>query len=453
MFRKLTNRMTAAANSVFGNDKVNTLVNMGFDATQATNALEAAGGNVERAAEILLISSSSSSANDNPRQQRQNEVIDLTGAPSNSLNHQNQDEVMERVMRESLKSEEDRMKKQNKVTKKKQNSKKTQQAKSSPPRASGTPAAKAAAARFSNTNTTQSSQKKAAATEKPKYKMPTPLKHKSKEEQITRLAARLSPYPRAVDTLTKALTALKNDPSNPKYRTIDKNTAGYQSTLQNVPSVEDLLLTVNFQKRSKGEHGILVMEPSQLDIAILWIAISAIEKASKTKEYQSAKKKLVFENKVRKLLSVNETQVSEAEINARLDYSRKLCTEPRDEAKGTIHQNVTLMHVHLLPEKVVKRRFDGDDQLRDVIFWMGTFDSTIPDKIKSGEWCLVDKNMSNPKPIPCDERSLNMTLQRIGCWPSGRLELREGGNTEELDLMDLQAATRGLGVTLETDDG
>ena len=40
-----------------------------------------------------------------------------------------------------------------------------------------------------------------------------------------------------------------------------------------------------------------------------------------------------------------------------------------------------------------------------------------------------------------------MTLQRIGCWPSGRLELRQGRGKDQMDLMDLQTATRGLGVT------
>lgn len=427
MFRKLSNRMS----SLFGNEKVNTLVNMGFDANQAANALEATGGNVERAAELLLVASNNETRSTNRIPQQ--EVVDLTGTYSNQTHEQ----MMEKAMRESLASEEERLKKQKATS----NSKKATKKKSnSPIRSKRTPAALAAEAR-ANQMTSKSS-----INSNPKYKMPTPLKNKSKEELIPRLAARLSPYPRAVDTLNRALTALKNDPSNAKYRTIDKNTKGYQATLQNVPSAEDLLLALNFQRRTRGEHGILVIERAQVDIALLWIAISSIEKASKTKEYKIAKKKVEFEKAVRKLLSVQETQVSETEIAARLEYSKKLCTEPREQ-QGAIHQNIALMQIHLLPERVVKRRFDGDDQLRDIINWMGTFDSTLATKLKNGEWCLVDKNISNPTPIPCDERSLNFTLQRIGCWPSGKLELREGGSKDQIDLKDLQEVTRGLGVS------
>lgn len=377
--KKLGERLASARNPVSQNDRVNVLVNMGFDESQAAIALEASGGDVDQAAELLL----GSLSNDNPTR--------------------NSNEVAERRLKKSgvTKSEETQI---NSMT-----------------------------------------------------KMLTPLKNKSKEEQISRLAPRLSSYPGAVDTLRIALTALKNDFSNPKYRTIDKNTAGYQKVLQPVPAAHDLLLAVNFEKRARGKYGILVIEKSQVDMALLWIAITALEKVSETEEYKVAKEKLKFEKQLRALLSVDEINVPEKEIAERLKYTKKLAKEPSEdqhykEGVSSLHQNIALIHVHLLPEKIVKRRFDGDDQLRDIIFWMGTFDSKIPTKILNGEWCLVDKNTPNSNSIPCDERSLNMTLQRIGCWPSGRLELRQGnGNIQDMDMMELQASTIGLGIAASSD--
>ena len=453
MFRKLRNNL----GSVFQNDRVNVLINMGFDESQAKIALEASGGNVDQAAELLL----SSLSNDNPTRNVNDALqqeIGLTAPSFTSYQPDlDQDEMMGKAIQASIASEEDRLKRKNRevtrtneLTTKKKNDGNNKIAKSQLKNLSRrTPAAIAAENRLKHSIPIKSNvtQKKSI------NKMLTPLKNKSKEEQISRLAARLSPYPSAVDTLRIALTALKNDVSNPKYRTIDKNTAGYQKILQPLPAAHDLLLAVNFTKRPRGKHGILVIEKSQVDMALLWIAITALEKTSKTEEYKNAKEKLKFEKELRAMLSIDEINVSEKEIAERLNYLEKLAKEPSEKqdykvGESSIHQNIALIHVHLLPEKIVKRRFDGDDQLRDIIFWMGTFDSKIPSKILSGEWCLVDKNTPKSNSIPCDERSLNMTLQRIGCWPSGRLELRQGkSNIQDMDMIELQESTRGLGVT------
>merc|ERR1711963_142119 len=110
--------------------------------------------------------------------------------------------------------------------------------------------------------------------------------------------------------------ALQNDPSNSKFRTIDKNTPGYQSTLSQIPSAEDLLLCVKFQKRYGGKYGRLIMERSDVDMALLWIAVSSLENSTQTKEYQIAKKKLRFQDSIKTLLEVEEQQVSEKEIMA-----------------------------------------------------------------------------------------------------------------------------------------
>merc|ERR1712137_855006 len=96
---------------------------------------------------------------------------------------------------------------------------------------------------------------------------------------------------------------------------------------------------------------------------------------------------------------------------------------------------------------VIKRRFDGDDTLQDVINWLGGHGSAIPNKLLSREWCLVDKNRYPVSPIDC-EVNKDKTLQYIGCWPSGKLEVRASpvswldGSDDEMDM----GSSRGLGA-------
>ena len=69
------------------------------------------------------------------------------------------------------------------------------------------------------------------------------------------------------------------------------------------------------------------------------------------------------------------------------------------------------------------RRFDGDDQVKDVLNWIGGHGTLLRTKLLSREWCVVDLNRYPSAPIAFDS-DLEKTLQFIGFWPSGKLELR-----------------------------
>ena len=108
-------------------------------------------------------------------------------------------------------------------------------------------------------------------------------------------------------------------------------------------------------------------------------------------------------------------QLSEThEMEAREVFLSKCPTEP-PEGRGA------LMQVNLADE-TVRRRFDGDDTLQDVLNWLGGHGSVIPSKLMSREWSLVDRNRYPMVPMDC-EANQSHTLQFIGCWPSGRLEV------------------------------
>lgn len=441
MFRRFADRVTSAVTGTpSSDDKVQTLQAMGFDAAQARNALHVTNGDIDQAATLLLASGGSVSA---------------AAPPTN--------ETIQNAIQESLQSEENRLFRQ------------AQEASVASRTAAVARAGEAAARRaaessqkFGNANKKvgkQSKQtgsrhdpldltdeqdktsheqvlptkvgkprKEAISQYHPQVIVPAKLQDKTKEEQILRCANRLKSHPLAVDTLHRALSAVQKDPANDKYRKIDKTSAGFSRTLEGVPGAEGLLLAMNFHTR--GAYT-LVLERHLVDQVLLYLGISALEGAKQSKEYIEAKKTIAFAKEIKDIQLAG--NVSEAEALRRAEYMSKCPSEPTG-GRGALMQVV-------IADETVRRRFDGDDVLRDVMNWIGGHGSVIPDKILSREWCLVDLNRYPVAPIDCQLNS-EKTLQYIGCWPSGRLEIRpspEAWRTEGNKGKVLMGSSRGLG--------
>ena len=271
----------------------------------------------------------------------------------------------------------------------------------------------------------------------PNVKIPTHMQDKSKEEQILRCADRLKPHPSAVDTLLMALTAVRDDPSSDRYRKVNKGTVGYQRTLKDKPGAEDMFLAMSFKRRGGSE---LVLERSMVDPALLYLGISALEGARASDEYKKNKRKEQFVKEVKSIqLSANE---SGAEALRRAEKISQCPSEPQ-VGKGALVQ-VTIA------DDTIRRRFDGDDVLRDVLNWIGGHGSAIPDMILSREWCLLDLNRYPIVPLDT-EKNYEKTLQFLGCWPSGKLEIlpstddwRSGNGSMRTGVV--VGSSRGLGA-------
>jgi len=440
MFKKLKDKLNEAVRG--DNNHEQTLQNMGFSAEEARQALQATNDDVERAAELLLASSSTG-------------VHHSAAAPTVSQ-ELDADEQMRRVMEESRQTEENR---------------RTRAAKeaSTHRTAAMVHAGEAAARRFGQNNTKTRANKKQPVTidltkngnkkkaphssgnpksapssrsssgdlsaHHPNIKVPAKLQDKSKEEQVLRCTDRLKAYPAAVDTLHKALVALRNDPANDRYRKVDKSTAGYKRSLADAPGAEGLLLAMNFYARPGTQH--LIMERHSVDPALLYLGISALEGAKQTQEYKEEKRKSQFAKDIKAIqLSANS---SETEAIKRADFMSKCPSEPTG-GSGALMQVV-------IADETVRRRFDGDDVLQDVLNWIGGHGSIIPEKILSREWCLIDLNRYPLAPIDC-AKNTNKTLQYIGCWPSGKLEIRpssEDWKLGERGDIEIMGSSRGLG--------
>jgi hypothetical protein len=468
MFQKWKDRLSSTISGGNSNSgKVDTLVSMGFGREQANEALRVTDGNVERAAEYLLTSSSSSNYN-NPSN---SSIPARASSGTMSPNYGAEEEQLRRAMEASLQTEESRHINEAISNSTAQNSKNNRK---KDPR-SMSRAGQAAAERAAQSNnrfgangvsrkSNNISNKKAnlpkkkqpvsstSATENynstyksstnskngvlshshPNVSIPVAMKDKSKEEQILRCTKRLAPHATAIDTLLVALTAIRTNPTDDKYRKVDKTTLGYQNALHNKPGAEDLLLAVNFQQRSNNNE--LVLLPSRVDMALLYLGISALEQARQTLDYRTSKQNLVFQRQMR---AIHKCQNDPQEIQKRSQFL-SLC--PNETGTGG-----ALVQCKLGEDLMIKRKFDSDDLLKDVINWIGAHGSEIPQNIENGEWCLTDINIYPITPIDT-KNNMGKTLQFIGCWPSGRLEIRPTPIKNSLTIDHHTDNTHALGT-------
>jgi len=462
-------------NGIFGESKTKALESMGFSLIQAREALSATNGDVNSAAELLLSQGSMST----PMQQQQQQQ--KTPVPTTTAD--DEDEQLRRVMEESVRIINSSSNGDSNIGIRNQSRPKhateasiragqaaAQRAQTSSSRfgANGIKARKKTKPKPTTSTITSSSLSPSAAPsssshlclkpkstaalsiQHPNVKMPTQMKDKSKEEQIIRCTKRLSPHPLAVDTLIRSLTAIRANPSDPKYRKIDKNNAGYKRALQDVPGAHDLLLAVNFRplsptSASNGKNE-LIMHAADVDYALLYLATSALEKIKEDSvEYRDAKRLRQFCEEVRRIqtgLDISGEEENEEAIK-RAALISKCPTEPLSGAGA-------LLQLTLGDEIKLQRRFDGDDILKDVVHWIaGGCGSVIPEKLILREWCLVDLNRYPIAPIDV-KANMDRTLQFLGCWPSGRLEVRpsnEDWRQGEISAgNEKMGSSRGLGA-------
>jgi hypothetical protein len=426
MFRNLLQKNNSK------DEKVKQLEAMGFDKESAKIALEMTNYNLEEATHHLLsnqealsshsaaASSSQSRSNANNRSNRSAAIIRAGEAAAN------------RAKNSSVKFGS------NQIQKKKNTA-------ASSNRNTSTTTSRTATTSANTFPTSSTMNTHTVSKTHPKVTMPTKMKDKSKEEQILRCSKRLAPYPHAVDTLLQAFTFVKNYPHNSKYRKINTQTSGYQKVLEGKPGVVDLITAMNFQKRG-AEY---ILQQSDLDLALLFLGISALENIRLSREYLTEKRNIQFKRDIKRIIegsNLNANVDQDAELLKRSAFLQKVPSEPDDGSgallqlylgssnRNSVHDEDPTKNMLLKQTKdmnitetetieKISRRFDGDDTLQNIVDWIGAHGSCIPEKLMSREWSLVDLNKYPLEEIDV-ESCLGDTLQRVGCWPSGRLELR-----------------------------
>lgn len=394
MFRKLQDRISTAASSAWSSwseTDLQRLQSLGFSEAQARSALESTNGNVDQAANLLIAGNSAPIQASTPIESEEDaqmrQALEASRIEIEQQRHRPQPRTaaMNKAAEAALRRHEAPRK----------GSKKSN--------ASASMGMKASA-----NSTAPSTIPRSAAVLRdyhPDVKLIPKLQDKSTEEQILRTADRLRTFPAAVDVLHKVLTALRDEPNNPKFQRLSCQTAGYQKTLQQAVGAEDFLRAMRFYKDS--QHWIL----QGFDAALLYLGISALEQTMTTTEYTDTKKQQTFEKQVSALLEAN---VSSEEQVARAKHLRSCPSEPQSGALVTIEVSA---------QDKIQRRFDGDDTVEDMLHWIASvWGTAIYEKVAvTKEWYLMDRNKKTFKAI--DTTKQHLTLQYVGCWPSGRLVL------------------------------
>merc|ERR1712238_203003 len=78
----------------------------------------------------------------------------------------------------------------------------------------------------------------------------------------------------------------------------------------------------------------------------------------------------------------------------------------------------------------ISRAFDHDDTFDDVVNWLGGhIHSSIPLKLQTGAWNIIDRNRIGSDNDDFNYYRLDVTelsektLYSIGCWPSARIAI------------------------------
>jgi hypothetical protein len=241
-----------------------------------------------------------------------------------------------------------------------------------------------------------------------------------------------------VDTLLKSLKQLQQHPNDSKFQTIDTSSAGFQkSSLNDVPGVLDYFKAMNYVPSYNNPK---VLQFGMLDPATLYLGISALEQVQQTsKDYMTKKASMAFDEELEQILSLADRDMTEA-----IKRSEFLSKCPSEPTTGGSWMTVELGSTNT--KKTIKRKFDSDDTLEDVLHWLGGHGSTIPEKLVSNEWHLVNRNHANSPPYHVSDLQ-SKTLQYIGCFPSGRLAIVPATVTaQNTSQQRMPSQSRGLGA-------
>jgi len=289
--------------------------------------------------------------------------------------------------------------------------------------------------------------------------------------------------------LLRSLRTIRSNQNTKKYQSIDTSSLVFQRSL-NAPGVIDFLRAMYFRSSSpstknkksnsnNNNNNSKMLTLLQFDPTAFDVGISALEHIQQTsRAYAKHKALRTFHKEIGTCLVDDTKSVNENEMLQRQQFLSKLPQEPSSGGSpitiefglpvvNTAHNNTVSGggggggsgtrgngsskadsgSEHNQKNKLTKisRAFDHDDTLDDVVNWLGGhINSSIPKKIRTGEWNIVDRNRLGSetddfKYYRLDVTTLSdKTLYYIGCWPSARIAIVPSVTVPSLPAIPIQ---------------
>lgn len=229
----------------------------------------------------------------------------------------------------------------------------------------------------------------------------------AREEVIVRSAAALATMPESLDLLITSLSKVAANPTDGRYRRVPLGNANFRAHVVDAPGGLELLKAVGYAREADALY------LQAYDATVLTLALSALEAARGSSHYLDAKS----EQRLVKALGESKDDWDAAERARRAQAAARVPQEPPDGAAGN-----TLLCFHLGAKRdrsrCVWRRFESWCTLEDVCAYV---EATTPFQIgRTAE--LFDITLAAPSRL--DRSEAGRTLQHLGLWPSGHIQVQ-----------------------------
>ena len=242
---------------------------------------------------------------------------------------------------------------------------------------------------------------------------------------LARHAAALEGHPLAVDTLVAVLQMILDHPAEAQYRRLRLSNRKFRATLAGAPGAIELLLALGFVRDSSQGAEALVLRRD--DPGMLWLGKSALEQATSSAAYRSAKAEMerveaiAMEQDVFKRAMEASRSTADAEEQARRQrWMDKVPPEPDGSMQASQIKVMMGDHAHV-------RRFASDETLSAVVCWISSLNSAAHDHFAEGDWDLWDFSTHPPKRLTATAEDGEKTLYGLELWPAATLTVAPVG--------------------------
>lgn len=245
------------------------------------------------------------------------------------------------------------------------------------------------------------------------------------EDVLRQHSASLEGHPLAVDTLVAVLQMILDNPKNAQYRRLRLSNRKFRATLAGAHGGIEILLALGFVRDTSQGAEALVLQRD--DPGLLWMGKSALEVSQQSSAYMQAKAEIdrveaiaMEQTAFKQAMEASKGTADGEEMERRAAWAEKVPPEPDGSMQAT---QVRL----LMGDNKFVRRFGSDEPLEAVVRWICSLNSSAFDKFADGSWDLWDFTTHPLKTLACTGQDADKTLYAMDLWPAATLSVAPKG--------------------------